>query len=185
MSNVPHRYTTPKEDIKTGKAMVIGFSIIMGFMVIGGIVILFDKSSSWELGLIILISSTMCIYGISAGKLAIKNGKNRETHSQNTGYINRQNSPIITPNISRDVNPSSNNISQSNTKQSSEPSRKAVDDSVSYQMTINALLVDKPLGLKASQIAEMTGIPKTTINHYLYSHQDLYKIDDSYKWYKR
>ncbi len=50
---------------------------------------------------------------------------------------------------------------------------------------IAAALEFRPAGLKASQIAKLIGATRHDVNSYLYSHKDLYEIDENYVWRRR
>ena len=167
MSNVPHRYTTPQEDITTGKIMIIFFATVFGLLLVSSLICLFDQSTGWAVSLVLFIFSFVCIPGILAGKQAIETGKLRALQSQRDCQVNRMtcNNPTS----------SSGSIPPTQTRQRND----------SIGQTIDALLSNNPIGIKASRIAEITGISKSTVNRYLYSHQNAYRIDSSYRWTKR
>ncbi len=50
---------------------------------------------------------------------------------------------------------------------------------------ILCVLLDHPEGIKARDIADILGLDKKTVNSCLYSNQDIFEIDDAYKWFAR
>ena len=55
----------------------------------------------------------------------------------------------------------------------------AIADLISWELD------NHPTGLKASQIAKLIGATRHDVNSYLYSHKELYEIDENYIWRKK
>lgn len=171
MSNVPHRHTTPEEDIQNGKIMIVGFSVILAFCLLCLII----EPDIW-FG--ILIVAIACICGILAGKEAKESGERRKAERERATTSNTT------------VQTTFNRIRNANEK--SSLSKKAFSIQKETKLTynsvpdaVNKLLSENPGGLKASKMAEITGLSKKEINSYLYSHKNLFTIDDTFIWTRR